>query len=141
MPTMPACGRATLTISTTSCCSPIGSWSTTRKLGDIYRRLYKFICIDEAQDMNEAQYAVICALCGDTHRNVMMVGDPRQSIYGFNKSGPEYMDRFRRGVRRQARRTHGEFPVFARRRRVRADARLKLYGEPAAPRAWLRHGA
>lgn len=64
------------------------------KLGDIYRRLYKFICIDEAQDMNEAQYAVICALCGDTHRNVMMVGDPRQSIYGFNKSGPEYMDRF-----------------------------------------------
>ncbi len=64
------------------------------KLGDIYRRLYKFICIDEAQDMNEAQYAVICALCGDSHRNVMMVGDPRQSIYGFNKSGPEYMDRF-----------------------------------------------
>ncbi|MGY3175282.1 DNA helicase-2/ATP-dependent DNA helicase PcrA [Pseudomonas sp. TE12234] len=64
------------------------------KLGDIYRRLYKFICIDEAQDMNEAQYAVICALCGESHRNVMMVGDPRQSIYGFNKSGPEYMDRF-----------------------------------------------
>lgn len=64
------------------------------KLGDIYRRLYKFICIDEAQDMNEAQYAVICALCGDTQRNVMMVGDPRQSIYGFNKSGPEYMERF-----------------------------------------------
>lgn len=64
------------------------------KLGDIYRRLYKFICIDEAQDMNEAQYAVVCALCGDTHRDVMMVGDPRQSIYGFNKSGPEYMNRF-----------------------------------------------
>lgn len=64
------------------------------KLGDIYRRLYKFICIDEAQDMNEAQYALVCALCGDTHRDVMMVGDPRQSIYGFNKSGPEYMNRF-----------------------------------------------
>lgn len=64
------------------------------KLGDIYRRLYRFICIDEAQDMNEAQYAVVCALCGDSHRDVMMVGDPRQSIYGFNKSGPEYMNRF-----------------------------------------------
>jgi len=25
-----------------------------RKIGDIYRRLYKFVCIDEAQDMNEA---------------------------------------------------------------------------------------
>jgi DNA helicase-2/ATP-dependent DNA helicase PcrA len=64
------------------------------KVGDIYRRLYKFVCIDEAQDMNEAQYALIMALCGDTHRNLMMVGDPRQSIYGFNTSSPEFMDRF-----------------------------------------------
>lgn len=64
------------------------------KLGDIYRRLYRYICIDEAQDMNEAQYAVLCALTGETHRNVMLVGDPRQSIYGFNESGPQYMERF-----------------------------------------------
>lgn len=64
------------------------------KVGDIYRRLYKFVCIDEAQDMNEAQYALITALCGDTHKNVMMVGDPRQSIYGFNTSSPEFMERF-----------------------------------------------
>lgn len=64
------------------------------KLADLYRRLYKFVCIDEAQDMNEAQYAVICALCGDGYKNIMMVGDPRQSIYGFNTSSPEYMERF-----------------------------------------------
>jgi DNA helicase-2/ATP-dependent DNA helicase PcrA len=64
------------------------------KVGDIYRRLYKFVCIDEAQDMNEAQYALITALCGETHRNLMMVGDPRQSIYGFNTSSPEFMERF-----------------------------------------------
>jgi len=64
------------------------------KLADLYRRLYQFVCIDEAQDMNEAQYAVICALCSDGYKNVMMVGDPRQSIYGFNTSGPEYMERF-----------------------------------------------
>lgn len=65
------------------------------KLADFYRRLYRFFCIDEAQDLNEAQYAVICAICGDTFNNVMMVGDPKQSIYGFNTSSPEYMDRFR----------------------------------------------
>lgn len=64
------------------------------KLSDFYRRLYKFICIDEAQDLNEAQYAVICALCGDTFKNVMLVGDPKQSIYGFNTSSPKYMTRF-----------------------------------------------
>lgn len=65
------------------------------KLADFYRRLYKFVCIDEAQDLNEAQYAVICALCGDDYNNVMLVGDPKQSIYGFNTSSPEYMERFR----------------------------------------------
>ena len=64
------------------------------KVADIYRRLYRFICVDEAQDMNEAQYALITALCGDTHKNLMMVGDPRQSIYGFNTSSPEFMERF-----------------------------------------------
>lgn len=65
-------------------------------LADFYRRLYKFICIDEAQDLNEAQYAVICALCGDAFKNVMMVGDPKQSIYGFNTSSPEFMFRFQK---------------------------------------------
>ncbi|WP_282295281.1 ATP-dependent helicase [Stenotrophomonas sp. PS02289] len=63
-------------------------------LGNLYRRLYQYVCIDEAQDMNEAQYAVISALCSGGFRNLMMVGDPRQSIYGFNTSGPEYMHRF-----------------------------------------------
>lgn len=69
--------------------------SENPRLADFYRRLYKFVCIDEAQDLNEAQYSVICALCGDSYKNVMMVGDPKQSIYGFNTSSPEYMDRFR----------------------------------------------
>ncbi len=64
------------------------------KIADFYRRLYRFVCIDEAQDLNEAQYSVLTALCGDTFRNVMMVGDPKQSIYGFNTSSPEYMWRF-----------------------------------------------
>jgi DNA helicase-2/ATP-dependent DNA helicase PcrA len=64
------------------------------KLGDFYRRLYRFISVDEAQDLNEAQYAVLCALCGPTFKNLMLVGDDKQSIYGFNKSSPEYMERF-----------------------------------------------
>lgn len=65
------------------------------KIADFYRRLYKFVCIDEAQDLNEAQYAVLTALCGESFRNVMMVGDPKQSIYGFNTSSPDFMWRFR----------------------------------------------
>lgn len=64
------------------------------KIADLYRRIYQHICIDEAQDLNEAQYAVLTSLCGGVLRNVVMVGDPRQSIYGFNTSSPEFMDRF-----------------------------------------------
>ncbi|MBF0427534.1 MAG: ATP-dependent helicase [Magnetococcales bacterium] len=64
------------------------------KVADLYRRIYGYICIDEAQDLNEAQYAVLLALCGDSFRNVMMVGDPKQSIYGFNNASPEYMRKF-----------------------------------------------
>ncbi|HVR25530.1 MAG TPA: ATP-dependent helicase [Candidatus Polarisedimenticolia bacterium] len=64
------------------------------KIADFYRRLYRYVCIDEAQDLNEAQYAVIKALCSDGFRNIMMVGDPQQSVYGFNTADPRYMSDF-----------------------------------------------
>lgn len=66
----------------------------TPRIADLYRRIYQYICIDEAQDLNEAQYSVVRALCGNDFRNVMMVGDPKQSIYGFNTSDPKYMEQF-----------------------------------------------
>ncbi len=61
------------------------------QVADLYRRVYGYVCVDEAQDLNEAQYAVIRALAGDSFRNVMMVGDPNQSIYGFNTSSPKFL--------------------------------------------------
>ena len=64
------------------------------QIADLYRRIYGYICVDEAQDLNEAQYAVLQALCGDSFKNVMMVGDPKQSIYGLNTSSPKYMEAF-----------------------------------------------
>lgn len=57
----------------------------------VYNSLYRYICIDEAQDLNFAQYQVIKALCGDSFNNVMMVGDANQSIYGFNGSDSDFM--------------------------------------------------
>jgi DNA helicase-2/ATP-dependent DNA helicase PcrA len=70
--------------------------SEVPQVASLYRRIYRYICVDEAQDLNEAQYAVITALCGDSFRNVMMVGDPKQSIYGFNTSNPKFMEDFAR---------------------------------------------
>ncbi len=69
------------------------------RIAAFYRRLYRYICIDEAQDLNEAQYAVVKALCGADFNNVMMVGDPNQSIYGFTTSSPKYMQDFARDFR------------------------------------------
>ena len=56
------------------------------KIADFYRRQYRYICVDEAQDLNEAQYQVIKALCGDSYRNVMMVGDPKQGHFWLDWS-------------------------------------------------------
>ena len=60
-------------------------------IADVYRAKYKHICVDEAQDLNKVQYEFIKALCGDTIKSVMMVGDPNQMIYGFNGSSTQYL--------------------------------------------------
>ena len=47
-----------------------------------YHHRFKFILVDEFQDTNRAQYAVV-KLLGEHHRNVCVVGDDAQSIYAF----------------------------------------------------------
>lgn len=59
--------------------------------GDVYRAKYQHICVDEAQDLNRAQYEFIKALCGDELKGIMLVGDSNQMIYGFNSSSAEFM--------------------------------------------------
>lgn len=61
------------------------------RVQNLYARLYKYIFVDEAQDLNFAQYEVIKALCGEMIQNVMFVGDENQSIYAFNGSDSRLM--------------------------------------------------
>lgn len=65
--------------------------SENPKVKKMYNTLYKYIFVDEAQDLNLAQYQVLVALCGDEFENIMMVGDENQSIYGFNGSDSKLM--------------------------------------------------
>ncbi len=58
--------------------------------GDIYRAKYKHICVDEAQDLNKAQYEFVKVLCGEKIKSVLMVGDHNQMIYGFNGASHQY---------------------------------------------------
>lgn len=61
------------------------------RVSKLYRKIYQYILVDEAQDLNYAQYQILKAICGDTHRNLMMVGDPKQAIYAFNGASPNFM--------------------------------------------------
>lgn len=58
----------------------------------LYRRNFEYICVDEAQDMNKAQYMVLKALAGNENTNLMLVGDEKQCIYGFIGSDSKYMN-------------------------------------------------
>jgi DNA helicase-2/ATP-dependent DNA helicase PcrA len=60
-----------------------------------YRTVYPYICIDEFQDTNEAQYRLICALTGDQHKNLFVVADDDQIIYQWNGASHERIDGFR----------------------------------------------
>lgn len=62
------------------------------KIASLYRRDFEYICVDEAQDMNKAQYMILRAITGSEHKNIMLVGDTKQSIYAFNGSSSKYMD-------------------------------------------------
>lgn len=47
-----------------------------------YQNQYKYILVDEYQDTNHAQYALINLLTKN-HKNIFAIGDPDQAIYGW----------------------------------------------------------
>ncbi len=49
---------------------------------EYFAKKFKYVCVDEFQDTNEAQF-VLTALLSGYHRNIMVVGDDDQSIYKF----------------------------------------------------------
>ncbi|MGA2469989.1 MAG: UvrD-helicase domain-containing protein [Solirubrobacteraceae bacterium] len=47
-----------------------------------YQQAFRHILVDEYQDTNHAQYRWLALLCGEP-RNIAVVGDDAQSVYGF----------------------------------------------------------
>lgn len=55
-----------------------------------YQSRYKYILIDEYQDINDIQYDCVRMLAGD-RANLWVCGDDDQSIYGFRGANPKIM--------------------------------------------------
>ncbi|MGI9032035.1 MAG: ATP-dependent helicase [Ilumatobacteraceae bacterium] len=54
---------------------------------DAVRWRFRHVLVDEAQDLNPIQFRLLELLVGD-RRDLYLVGDPAQAIYGFNGSDP-----------------------------------------------------
>ena len=63
------------------------------KLARRYQRQYQHILVDEYQDLNHGQYRLVKAL-SPPDKNLFVIGDPNQSIYGFRGSDSVYFERF-----------------------------------------------
>ena len=58
-----------------------------------WQNKYRYILIDEFQDINKIQYEIVKMLAGET-KNLFIVGDDDQSIYKFRGARPELMLNF-----------------------------------------------
>jgi len=58
-----------------------------------WQRVFKYIMIDEFQDINRAQYETIKLMAAPAN-NLFIVGDDDQSIYRFRGSRPEFLLNF-----------------------------------------------
>ena len=65
-----------------------------------YRERFHAIFVDEYQDVNFAQYALVRLLVPDQNpvehyaRELYVIGDPNQAIYGFRGSDKRFIERF-----------------------------------------------
>ena len=58
-----------------------------------WQNKYKFILVDEFQDVNKAQFACLRILA-EGHQNLFVVGDDDQSIYAFRGARPDFLLHF-----------------------------------------------
>jgi ATP-dependent DNA helicase RecQ len=82
-----------------------GGGDTWGEADDVRDRLlqgYEYIFVDEYQDIDEHQYALVSALAGrrrtdpDAKLSIMAVGDDDQNIYSFKGANVEFIRRFQR---------------------------------------------
>ena len=74
---------------------PVRLLKGSADIGEAIRGRYPWICIDEYQDINCAQYNLIRLLAPEEDSNIFAIGDPDQAIYGFRGADNTFIQNFR----------------------------------------------
>lgn len=60
------------------------------------RTVYRYVCVDEFQDTNIAQYQVLRLLCPEAKSNLFVVADDDQIIFQWNGANPKRLEELKR---------------------------------------------
>jgi uncharacterized protein (TIGR00375 family) len=60
-----------------------------------YQKGYRWILVDEYQDINYGQYRMIRHLMPEGSSNLCVIGDPHQAIYGFRGADVRFIQKFK----------------------------------------------
>ncbi|KJJ85730.1 UvrD/REP helicase [Candidatus Omnitrophus magneticus] len=74
---------------------PLNIFSLYPEILEHYRLKYKWLLIDEYQDVNTAQYNFVRQLMPDVSSNISVIGDPNQAIYGFRGADVKFIKKFK----------------------------------------------
>jgi DNA helicase-2/ATP-dependent DNA helicase PcrA len=66
---------------------------TDSRFAAAQRWRWQHLFVDELQDVNPLQYRLLMALLGD-NKDLFVVGDPNQAIYGWNGADPTLLGKF-----------------------------------------------
>jgi len=73
---------------------PVQLLRTHPDIARLYRNRYRFVCVDEYQDINLPQYQLIRFLATDKEANICVIGDPNQAIYSFRGADVRFISSF-----------------------------------------------
>lgn len=79
---------------------PIEILRKNRKLIRMYRRRFRWVLVDEYQDVSRGVASLLRLLCGRVSNPPWVVGDTRQAIYRFRGAAPENVEEFERDFKK-----------------------------------------
>jgi len=73
---------------------PVKVFSQFPEILNLLRDRFKWICIDEYQDLNYAQYQLVRLLMPSSNADLFVIGDSDQAIYGFRGADVRFIQSF-----------------------------------------------